>query len=987
MNSYDETNHDPRAQLRQRLVADLLGESDAAEHAALEAQIAADPTLAAERERLAATIGLVSELAADVPAERLSPEAAERLRSAAEGGGRVLAGPGSGGRAWYASPVLRAAAGLMLVLGAFALWRGSQGVAWRSLSVETADARRPAQEPTAEGPYLYNVWGDSVQEPSANERKLAAASATRQKEGAPVERGLDAGTLDELRSLGYTGAAAAAEEAANGRFGVQSTLDGGEVSSPGGLAKAEGGIYRGPGDSIPPSRDSSTAQAGAGGASVPLVTLGESSLAKRVAHSETQSVGVARVQFDAASASGAKDGPSSPGPVALPNNGVTGFAPTAVEPVTTGSDEFFLGRGEAEAERSRFDDKAFNDVMSVEQVEKRLRGLGYIGSDDEDDARRLDRLRQMGYSVGNAEDAAKARAGLRKDELLRREMRPLSPHERARTIELLLADCRRRPNEAPRDMFYRWWGDNPFEYARTDALSTFAVDVDTASYTLARRYLVDGHLPTKAQIRTEEFVNYFQGDVPAPTEDTFAVATELAPSPFHRAGDAWTLRVVLRGREVTREERKPLALTFVVDVSGSMKEQNRLELVKHALRLLVGELDARDSISIVAFSNETRLVLPMTSARNRGLIESAIHPLAPQGGTNVQAGLRMGYEAALAGLDAEAHNRVVLLSDGVGNIGETDAQALGREVESARKRGVWLNTVGVGMGNHNDAFLEQLADKGDGICNYIDDEREARRALVENFTGAFEPIAKDVKIQVEFDPAQVERYRLLGYENRAVADQDFRNDAVDAGEVGAGHQVVALYEVVRTGDGDGPLATVRVRWKPAGAAFVSNQMADLPAREAAWTIDGSKAGASFAATTPGFRQSVLVAQLAEVLRRSIHARDDSLETLLAESRKLAPELADPDFDEFVRMVERTIELIASDWGRYDDLARRLDRLRMQHYLKAKLEDVARDLDQARLQELDAQIRDLESEIRAQLEKEPEAEPIRSIGYTDSVGDK
>ncbi|HVS09362.1 MAG TPA: von Willebrand factor type A domain-containing protein, partial [Planctomycetota bacterium] len=779
--------------------------SEAAERAALEAEIAADPALAAERERLAATIGLVSSLAADVPAERLSPEAAARLASAAAGGGRMLAGPGSSGRVWYASPVFRAAAGFALVLGAFALWRGSQGGTSLRHDVLTADAEPAAARRAADGPFLYDEWGESEREKRAKDEFALREAPPSEPEpvmdaidpsGLTEAQDLDAGLVRELTALGSTGGAQ--EEAKLGsRFQAEQLgaervqlLERQASSGPGspgpsgpGAPVGGGSTYRGPGDSGAPGAEG---RFGGRGGNKRL-------LAK-----------------NADTAPAASPAQSSPAPT------------VAKSSATTGSDEFFLGRGEAKQEpEGQLDGLAFNDVLGggkelEDAALERLRGLGYIGDDDQANRQARIALQELGY------------AGVAGEE---RHERPLTHEQRTRAIELLLADCRRRPSEHPRDMFYRWWGDNPFEYARTDALSTFAVDVDTASYTLARRYLVDGHLPTKQQIRTEEFVNYFKGDVPAPSEETFAVATELAPTPFNRSGDAWTLRVVLRGREVSRQERQPLALTFVVDVSGSMSQQNRLELVKHAMRLLVGEMDARDSLSIVAFSNESRLVLPMTSARNRGLIESAIHPLAPQGGTNVQAGLRMGYEAALAGLDPEAHNRVVFLSDGVGNIGETDATALSREVESARKRGVWLNTVGVGMGNHNDAFLEQLADKGNGLCNYVDDEREARRALVENFTGAFEPIAKDVKIQVEFDPRQVERYRLLGYENRAIADADFRNDAVDAGEVGAGHQVVALYEVVRTGDGDGPLATVRVRWKPVAVSLSSamlQQLANAP---------------------------------------------------------------------------------------------------------------------------------------------------------------
>jgi len=665
----------------------------------------------------------------------------------------------------------------------------------------------------------------------------------------------------------------------------------------------------------------------------------------------------------------AATGPSSPGPVTLPD-GKKG-APVGSENGAVDHrarrEYFYDGAAEASGEEPVVRDFDV-EVAQGAALERRLSELGYAS----DPGEALDALRGLGYVGGDDDrgrfddDSEDLYLGVR----FGRQQRRLTPEQRQELIDALIRSCRRRPQERPRDMFYRWWGDNPFEVARVDPLSTFSVDVDTSSYTLARRYLAEGMLPEKAQIRTEEFVNYFKGDVPPPSEETFRVACELAPSLFGRSPDTWMLRVAIRGREVPREQRKPLALTFVVDVSGSMKEQSRLELVKHAMRLLVGELDARDSISIVAFTNDARLVLPMTSARQRGLIESAIHPLQPEGGTNVQAGLRMGYEAALAGLSSEANNRVVLLSDGVGNIGETDADALNREVARHRDSGIYLNTVGVGMNNHNDAFLEQLADKGDGICNYVDDEREARRALVENFTGAFEPIARDAKIQVEFDPAQVERYRLLGYENRAIADKDFRNDAVDAGEVGSGHQVVALYELVRTGrsDPEAPLATVRVRWKPPYQEMTSNSFVDVEASELAQPVYAADAAASYAATGAGYRRSVLVAQLAEFLRRSIHAREDSFEALLSESRKLAPELGDPDFDEFVEMVGRTIELISAEWGRYDGVARRLDALRMQNYLRAQLEDLRADLDRARLEEIDRQIQELEGEVRELLER-------------------
>ena len=520
-------------------------------------------------------------------------------------------------------------------------------------------------------------------------------------------------------------------------------------------------------------------------------------------------------------------------------------------------------------------------------------------------------------------------------------------------LELLRRDCLPRRREAPRDMFFRFWGDNPFEYAAIDHLSTFSADVDTASYALARSYLTNGQLPGKAQIRTEEFVNYFKGDVAPPTSGTFAIATELAPSLFGESSAHWMLRVALRGREVSKRERMPLCLTFVVDVSGSMQEEHRLELVKEALRLLVAQLDARDTIALVKFSADAALVLPPTSAKHRDLIESAIYPLQPDGGTNTEAGLRMGYAQAVAALTKDANNRVVLLTDGVANVGVTDPEVMAALVERQRSAGILLNTIGVGMDNHNDNLLEQLADKGDGLCNYVDDEKEVRRALVDNFTGAFEAIARDVKIQVDFDPAQVERYRLLGYENRAIADQDFRNDKIDAAEMGAGHQVVALYEIVRkAGVTELPFATVNVRWKSPYNRGVAEPSFDAEAvHEMKVDVRGSQAAGGFLQTSAGYRRSVLVAQFAEFLRRSVHARRDSLDRLIDESKRLASAMNDADFNEFVALVERSRALVVAENSRRDWIDDCGDLLRHHCYLQAQIEQLRRRLgDQERLDE-------------------------------------
>tara|TARA_R110002126_G_scaffold28577_11_gene95362 strand:+ start:3934 stop:7428 length:3495 start_codon:yes stop_codon:yes gene_type:complete len=510
-------------------------------------------------------------------------------------------------------------------------------------------------------------------------------------------------------------------------------------------------------------------------------------------------------------------------------------------------------------------------------------------------------------------------------------------------FERIRDDCRRRPHERPRDMFFRWWGDNPWEITETDKLSTFAADVDTASYVLARRYLRNGNLPTREQIRTEEFVNYFDPDIPVPTEGTFAIQTEMAPSLFGGSERRWQLRVGVRGMEV--HDRKPLSLTFVIDTSGSMEENQRLELVKHALRLLVSQLDGRDEISIVAFNKEARQILPMTSAANRGVIESALHPLTPDGGTNAEAGLVMGYEVAMAGLNAQSHNRVILLSDGVANIGETDQDRINANITRHREAGIYLNTIGVGMSNHNDVFLEQLANKGDGVCDYVDDAASTERAIVERFTGALVPIASDVKIQVEFDPAQVLRYRLLGYENRAIADADFRNDKVDAGEIGAGHQVTAIYEIERAGGPapmDTPIAKVNLRWKEPKTPLMDKR--EVEVTEISQDVHVADSRGSWDAASVGFRRASLVAQFAECLRASTHARGDSLEALRFEFQRLAdlPELAqDPETAELPGLVQRAIDLGLGRRFLRSELGSTVDEYRRHKYLCEQLDELGK----------------------------------------------
>ncbi|MFT7670358.1 MAG: Ca-activated chloride channel family protein [Planctomycetota bacterium] len=545
----------------------------------------------------------------------------------------------------------------------------------------------------------------------------------------------------------------------------------------------------------------------------------------------------------------------------------------------------------------------------------------------------------------------------------------------AMRTKAILDSCVRRAGEAPSAMFFRFWGDNAFELCQADNLSTFAVDVDTASYTLARRYIMDGILPAKEQVRTEEFLNYFKPDIAAPTQGTFAIHTDLAPSLFGNGKDAeserWMMRVGIRGREVAREERKPLTLTFVIDTSGSMREGGRLELVKHSLRLLTAQLNAADSIAIVGFSSTSQVILPMTSAQNRALIEESLYSLSPKGGTNAERGLVMGYEVAHAALTPGAHNRVILLSDGVANLGQTDQDRINADVRGRRDAGIYLNTIGVGMSNHNDTFLEQLANKGDGICNYVDSAAEARRALVDNFTGAFEPIARDVKIQVEFDKQQVYRYRLLGYENRAIRDVDFRNDLVDAGEVGAGHQVVALYELEMTGvQGEAPLAKVHLRWKePTG---VGRDVLEDEATEVERRVHFTSA-TNWAGALPSFKRCVFVAQFAEILRRSVHARDDSMDKLIRETEALVTLTQDSDLVEFLSLLRQSRALIISQAHLETDLSRCVDEIRRNRILQAQYDDLLNEENVKVFAELERVNNELERRIRDLIRREVEAQ--------------
>lgn len=340
--------------------------------------------------------------------------------------------------------------------------------------------------------------------------------------------------------------------------------------------------------------------------------------------------------------------------------------------------------------------------------------------------------------------------------------------------------------------------ENPLRDPMREPLSTFSVDVDTASYANVRRFLNSGRRPPKNAVRIEELINYFSYDDPAPTgDDPFAVSLEAAASPWH--ADRLVVRIGLKAKDIDRGERPAGNLVFLVDVSGSMSAANKLPLVKQSLKMLVRELSANDRISLVTYAGNAGLKLPPTSGDDKETIFAAIDSLSSGGSTHGSAGIELAYEQATENFVEGGANRVLLATDGDLNVGITSDDALESLVRQKAKSGVFLTVLGFGEGNLQDAKMERIADNGNGIYAYIDGLREARKVLVEQLTGSTITVAKDVKLQVEFNPATVANYRLIGYENRVMAAEDFRDDTKDAGEIGAGHSVTALYEVVPRG--------------------------------------------------------------------------------------------------------------------------------------------------------------------------------------------
>lgn len=447
-------------------------------------------------------------------------------------------------------------------------------------------------------------------------------------------------------------------------------------------------------------------------------------------------------------------------------------------------------------------------------------------------------------------------------------------------------DVVRAPSIAPMPVWqqaqnterYAHFETNPVRLAAETPVSTFSIDVDTGAYANVRRFLNQGRLPPHDAVRVEEMINYFSYDDPAPGRlEPFAVRTEMAPAPWR--ANRTLLRIGIKGQDLSRERMPAVNLVFLIDISGSMQSPDKIGLVKSGLGMLVDRLRPQDRVSIVVYAAGTGVALEPTSGSRKDVIRAAIERLQPGGSTHGEAGIRLAYAMAKQGWIENGINRILLATDGDFNVGITDFQSLKNLVEEKRKTGVSLTTLGFGVGNYNDHLMEQLADAGNGNYAYIDNLNEAQKVLVDEVSSTLATIAKDVKIQIEFNPAVVREYRLIGYENRVLQREDFNNDQVDAGEIGAGHSVTALYELtlvdqlgqidplrygkhspVKPGKGE-ELAFLRLRYKaPDGGASILKE----------WPLLRRDLRADLAAVSSDFRFSAAVAAFGQILRGGVH---------------------------------------------------------------------------------------------------------------------
>ncbi len=433
--------------------------------------------------------------------------------------------------------------------------------------------------------------------------------------------------------------------------------------------------------------------------------------------------------------------------------------------------------------------------------------------------------------------------------------------------------------------------ENSFLAANQNPLSTFSIDVDEAAYSNVRRFIQNGTMPPKGAVRLEEMINYFDYDYQAPVnDDPFAVHTEMAACPWnakHRL-----VHIGLKGKEISNQNLPPANLVFLIDVSGSMDEPNKLPLVQSSLKLLTDQLRENDRVAIVVYAGAAGLVLPSTSGNNKTKIKEAIGNLQAGGSTAGADGIKLAYKIAKENFSKNGNNRVILATDGDFNVGTSSDDELVTLIESERKSNIFLTVLGFGMVNYQDNKMQQLADKGNGNHAYIDNLNEAKKVLVKEFGSTLFTIAKDVKIQVEFNPAKVQSYRLIGYENRMLQKEDFNDDKKDAGELGAGHTVTALYEIIPAGVKDefaGKVDDLKYQASPVTKNEFTNEMLTVklrykkPAGDESKLIVHAVADENIALdnASDNFRFSAAVASFGMLLRNSAYKQNTSYENVIA----------------------------------------------------------------------------------------------------------
>jgi Ca-activated chloride channel family protein len=439
---------------------------------------------------------------------------------------------------------------------------------------------------------------------------------------------------------------------------------------------------------------------------------------------------------------------------------------------------------------------------------------------------------------------------------------------------------------------YKHFEEHGFVETRNEAVTTFAIDVDRASYANVRRMLNNGEEVPPDAVRIEEMINYFSYDYPQPDgKHPFRVVSEVASCPWNPRNRL--VRIGVQGRNLDQWKMAPNNLVFLIDVSGSMKGDDRLGLVKNGLRVLVDQLRAEDRVAIVVYAGAAGLVLPPTSGAEKTAIVAAIANLEAGGSTAGGEGIELAYKVAKEAFLENGNNRVILATDGDFNVGTTDDEALQKLIEEKRETGIYLSCIGVGGSNYNDSLIETLADKGNGNYAYLDSAREAQKVFKQELTGTLVTIAKDVKIQVEFDSQKIESYRQLGYENRALANEDFDDDTKDAGELGAGHSVTALYEIVPRGLARSTIAFVRLRYKePNGtrSTLLSERVIDL--------------GTNANEASRDFQFAAAVAEVGMLLRKSQHSGTASWDDALALAKIARGEDLDGTRTELVSLIEK-----------------------------------------------------------------------------------